>query len=363
MKWAWLVLAACGSSPPPAAPIANQPSIEAVTCRDASVVLRGAVDAEDPKAGPARESAILRACTDDHWSADVLACAGSSKQPQACLAKLTDPQHESLEAKLGTWEAQFAGDPDGGAGVPHEHYVDCSQLVDDVTRYAPPFDAEHEWQVRGRAKLIEDTCNNDGWSEDTKECVLAAVDNAGTSACLLPEASAPKLLQQLTDLDGTATKIAAAKTKPASITCAKAVAAHYGDAKWKARAKEKPAASRTAMQKACSDDKWTEMQRACVVVADDPSCYDNPGRWGYPALVVAKRPNVPDECAIYEAVMVRIESCSAVPEASRGALAQAFGEAAKTWAGLSPDEAKQIAPICKGGADAMMSAFPLCNGW
>ena len=366
MRAAWLVLAACGSSPPPSPTIANKPVIESITCHDASVVLRGAVDADDPKAGPARESAILRACTDDHWSASVIDCAGSSKKPQDCLAKLTDPQHESLEAKLGTWEAQYGGDRYGeqSSGMPNgERYVDCSQLVDDVTRYAPPFDAEHDWQAKGRAKLIEDTCNTSGWSEDTRECVLAAVDNVSTSTCLQREASAPKLLQQLTDLDGTATKIAAAKKKPASITCAKAVGVHYGDAKWKSHAKDKPAASRTAMQKACTDDKWADTERACIVITDDPSCYDNPGRWGYPALVVAKRPNVPDDCAMYEAVMARIENCPAVPEVSRDALKQAFGEAAKTWTGLSPDDAKQIGPICKSGADAMMSAFPLCNGW
>ncbi|MEO8843051.1 MAG: hypothetical protein ABI591_12740, partial [Kofleriaceae bacterium] len=344
---------------------------ESVSCQDASVILRGQVTADDPKAGPARESAILRSCTDDKWPAAILACVGSDKKPRDCLGKLTEQQTDNLQAKLELWTSQYGTDS-GYGGDPStegEQYVDCSQLVDDVTRYAPPFDVERDWQVTARKRLIENTCNTEGWTEETKTCLVGAKDIAGATVCLQPEPSAPKLTQQLVDLDGVAGKIAAAKKKPASIACAKVVATHYADPRWKDRLKtakdrkQQITASRAEMLKVCTAEAWSETQRACIIVNDEPRCYESSQRWGYPALVGAKVAGMPDDCATYQAAMDRIIACDALPQASRDAMKDAFSEATKMWTNLSADDAKQIAPICKQGVDAMLNAFPQCGGW
>jgi hypothetical protein len=381
--WVLAVLFACGGSPPPA-PIANAPATEPVTCHDASVILRGPVSNDDVKAGPARENAILRACEGDHWSAAVLACIGSARSAATCTDKLTTQQRENLEGKLGTWDAQYGGAAYGGeeggviGGAPDEKYTDCAQLIDDVSRYAPPFDdkvPERDWQVAARKKLVEATCNREGWTEPTKECVLATTDPVVTESCLKPETSAKKLAQELTELDATASRIAAAKKKPRTIACDKVVAAHYGDAHWKDRLKDAKAtdrkkliaASRAAMQKACTDDQWSETMRACVVVSDGQRCYESANvsalRWGYPALIAVKEPGMPDECATYKAVIERVSTCEALPVSSREAMKQAFAQTATAWTSLSPDDAKALGPACQAGADSLMSAFPACSGW
>ncbi|MEO6776995.1 MAG: hypothetical protein ABI467_28955 [Kofleriaceae bacterium] len=371
------VLVACGGSPAPAA-VAAKPALAPVTCHDASVILRGLIASEDDKAGPARESAILRSCEVDRWAPEVLACIGIERKPSGCLAKLTEQQHQSYDAKLGTWEAQFGGsedaEADGDDQPPPEKFTDCAQLIDDVSHYAPPFDdhvAERDWQTPLRKQLVAAACNANGWTEQTKECVVAATDPLSTEVCLNAEASAPQLVQQLSELDTTATKIAAAKQQPRSITCAKAVAAHYAAARWKDRLEDrKPAdkqrqiaASRTAMQKACVADHWDETTRACIVVSDAQRCYANALRWGYPALIAATAPNLPAECGMYEAAIDRIATCAALPVSSRDAMKQAFDQTAASWSGLDAAGLKSLAPACKAAADAMVQAFPSCGGW
>ena len=367
---------ACGGSPPAPAPV-TAPPVDPVTCHDASVILRGPVVSDDEHAGPARESAILRSCEGDRWAPEVLACVGRERKPNDCLAKLTDQQHQNYDAKLGTWEAQFGGTEYGGLTgeeVGEEKYVDCAELIDDVSRYAPPYDdkvPERDWQTTLRKKLVEASCNANGWTEQTKECVVASKDPLSTEVCLNAEASAKQLAQQLTEVDTTAAKIAAAKKQARSITCDKAVAAHYADARWKERLKDaKPAdkrrqivASRAAMQKACVADHWDDTTRACIVVSDAQRCYANALRWGYPALIAATEPNLPDECGMYKAAMDRIATCDALPTSSRDAMKQAFDSAAAGWSGLDAETMKTLAPACRAGADAMVQAFPNCGGW
>lgn len=368
--WLVAVLAACGSGSPPPSSIKNAPVVASVSCQDASVILRGQVTVEDPKAGPARESAIQRSCTDDKWSTAILTCVGSDRKPLGCLGKLTEQQTDNLQAKLDLWTSQYDTDSGFSSDASGEHaFVDCSQLVDDVTHYAPPLDVERDWQVAARKPLIENTCNVEGWSEETKSCLLVATDLAGSTMCLQSEGSAPKLTQALVDIDAVAGKIAAAKQKPASIACAKVVATHYADPRWKDRLKtakdrkQQIAASRAEMQKVCTAEAWSETQRACIVVNDEPRCYENAQRWSYPALVGVKRAGVPDDCTTYQAAMDRVITCDSLPQASRDAMKDAFTEASKMWTNLSPDDAKTMAPICKQGVDAMLNAFPQCGGW
>jgi hypothetical protein len=349
-------------------------AIDPVTCKDASVLLRGRVTSEDRGAGLARESAILRACEADHWDPEVLACLGTTPAGDTCIAKLTPQQHDNLQAKLDTWTSLYGGSEDGAddADAPEPRYVDCAELVDDVASYPPALDdasSERDWQTPLRKQLVETTCNTSGWSEATRECVLAARDPLAVDACLRGESSAKQLAQQLTEVDAVAGRMDEVKKHPAAISCERVVAAHYGEARWKDRLtgvkdrRRQIAASRAALATACKVDHWSDTTRACIVVSDGQRCYAEAMRWGYPALIAAAVPKLPAECGMYKAAIDRLATCDSVAQSSRDAMKQAFEQAAAMWTALPAAEAKSLAPACKAGADAILVAFSSCGGW
>ena len=342
------------------------------------MLLRGRVTSEDSGAGPARESAILRACEADHWAPVVLACLGTTGAAEPCLQQLTPQQRDNLQAKLDTWTAQFGGSDDNGedgdVGMPDQRYVDCAELLEDVANYTPPLDGaspERDWQTPLRKQLVQATCNTNGWSEATRECVLAAGDPPAVDACLRGESSAKQLAQALTDLDGVAARIFEAKKHPATITCDRVVVAHYGEPRWKDRLTAvKPAerrrkidASRAALRTACTADHWSATTRACIVVSDAPRCYAEAMRWGYPALLAAVVTNVPAECAMYKGAIDRVATCESVAQGTRDSMKQASESLTGMWSRLSDAEAKALAPACKAGEDSVLVAYSSCGGW
>lgn len=338
------------------------------------MLLRGRVSSEDTAAGPARESAILRACEGDRWDQKILTCLGSTTDTERCTKQLTDQQRDNLRAKLDTWTAQYGANDEGDESTPETRYVDCAELVDDVASYAPPLDdtsPERDWQIPQRKVLVEKTCNTEGWSEATRECLLAGRDPVSVEACLRAEDPAKLLVHQLTDLDRHATLIADAKKKPASISCDRVAVAHYGDARWKdrltklapAERRRQIASSRAALAKRCKTERWSDTIRACIVTADDPQCYPNAASWSYPALIAAPLPNLPVECGLYKAAIERLAQCDAVPQVSRDAMKQAFDQASAGWAALPAAEAQALAAACKAGADAIDVSFAACSSW
>ncbi|MEO8553570.1 MAG: hypothetical protein ABI678_26535, partial [Kofleriaceae bacterium] len=363
-----VVVAACGGSPSP--PVAPARTIDPVTCKDASVLLRGRVTTETPGAGPALESAILRACEGDHWAPAVLACLGATPVAKTCVEQMTPQQRDNLQAKIDTWSVMYAGDEAEPMSEPR--YVDCAELVDDVANYPPPLDdasPERDWQTPQRKQLVEATCRTEAWSEETRECLLAARDPNTVDGCLRGESSALQLTQALTELDGAAARIHEAKKRPATITCERVVAAHYGEPRWKDRLpgvkdrRRQIAGSRTALAAACKAEHWSDTTRACIVVSDGQRCYAEAMRWGYPALIAAAVPNLPPACAMYKAAIDRLATCDGVAQASRDAMKQAFDQASAMWTSLPAAEARSLAPACKAGTDAILVAFSACGGW
>lgn len=370
------MLAACGSKPPPHEPIANRPSApQAPSCADAGAILRGPIGSDDPKAGPTREGAIAAACREDKWSAEILSCVVASRAPVKCVDKLTHSQRDHYQARLDKWGAVYGGDMYGGdmyggdayGGGLADRYVDCSDVVDDPERYPPSLDdkaPERDWVIAQRRRTIEHTCNTEGWSEATKECLADATD-AGIGACLKDEPSQGLLAKQLGDLDGLAAKIAAAKKKPAAIACAKVVDAHYGDARWKDKLvgakdrKKQIADSRKAMQKACNDEHWSDTTRACVIADGGDRCFDSASPWGYPALAAG---GLPADCTAYKAEIDKLMTCDKMPVAARDAMKQAYDQASAGWSNLPADALPALATACRAGADAVMqSARSVCG--
>ncbi|HEY0253278.1 MAG TPA: hypothetical protein VGC41_17210 [Kofleriaceae bacterium] len=206
--------------------------------------------------------------------------------------------------------------------------------------------------------MIRTRCMGDGWSDELRACVYDGDDPNG---CLTTQA--PDVEKAIVDLSATAKKLAAAKQKPASITCAAVASAHYSDAQAKAHklgAKDLKA-SRTEMQRVCTADKWPDATRACAVVADGDNCYTQAIRWSYPAIVVTRK-NVPANCALYRAVVDRVTTCNTkLPKETITALRDAFDQTEKSWTAITnPDDQKIWNDACAAGVEAMATTMTLC---
>ncbi|MFT3696293.1 MAG: hypothetical protein QM831_24345 [Kofleriaceae bacterium] len=361
---ALVAIAACGGSSPPA-PIANKPKRADVTCDDAAVILRGPVQSSDKEAGPAKEAAIKRACVDAKWDAKVLDCIGSYANAAGCTVNMTEQQRDDLAAKLDVWQGQYPlpTDDDG----PDDSPADAGNTLrcEDMASYSAPLVepqpiVDDVWQRPKRQKVLEQVCLDESWSNELRGCVLGD----DRDKCLADQS--PLTVKRLADLNDMAKKIVAAKQKPASITCAAAAAEHYSDKRSKAKklAAKDIKASRAEMQRVCTAEVWDDDARACIVAADDHTCYKQPTRWAYPAMIVAGA-TVPANCALYKVAVQRWVACDKYPAESRKAMDDAFKSVEQTWQNpnMSPDDQKIWNDACDAGFEAIATISGGCDEW
>jgi hypothetical protein len=370
------IAAACGSkqaappvianTPPPATPMQ-------ATCSDAGVILRGDISTDDDSAGRAREQAIEKACRDDKWPQSTIDCVASTPQPQDCLAKLDPKQVTAYEDRLAQWSDEHGSDDDSG---PHMQLqaVSCPDLLQDVSHYPPLLDdkaAERTWQWKARASFLLEECDH-AWSETLKECIDAAGNRtAEIDACFareLPPDEQDEQTSKLKQIGELAAKIAAAKKKPATITCAKVVTTQYADARWKqkldgytaAQRKKMIAASRERMTKSCAADKWDDTMRACVVVRGGDDCFADKDKrkWGYPATGAVTSVGIA-ECDEYAAAVAKLTACNMLPQLSRDAIVRSQEQMLAEIARLPAAERAKMGSSCKAGMDAI--AMSLTN--
>ncbi len=368
--WPLLVLAACGSkqaSRPPPAPLERVPAV--ADCTDVGVILRGEIETEDPAAGPAKEKVFATSCTEERWSQAIIDCIASTPQPHACLAQLDANQRAAFDGRLQAWQGAYGGsDDDDTAALPA---LTCDDVVDALSVLDPPIgdsSPERDWQLTVRKAWLGDECEH-GWSEATLACIVigARIDDADAiRSCIatnLDAAERDEIDKQLAEYGRLAAKIAAAKRKPAAITCKKAVAVHYGDRAWQQKLdgykpterKRMIAASRDRMTKACTADRWSDTLRACLVVGGGETCYETTGmrmRWGYPAAGAVIVTGV-DECDEYAAAVQKIAACKTVPKTSRDALQQALDQMLAQVAGQPADKRDAMSTSCAAGLEAI----------
>ena len=246
--------------------------------------------------------------------------------------------------------------------------IPCDVVVGDGTAFPPVIDdqaPEREWTLSVRRHILLDACG-DGWDERTRACISRA-GSTGVVPCLddIDASERNELLAALASVSDLATKISAARTKPASIGCKQVVAAHYGDATWKGKLesfkaadrKKMIAASRTKMMKACLEGAWSETLRACIVAGGEETCFQAEQMglsWGYPAAGTVTTLGIP-ECDAYGATLQSLSSCSKFPEDARNALTKSFEEMRAHMAKLSVEERKRAATSCKAGLAAVKS--------
>jgi hypothetical protein len=73
--------------------------------------------------------------------------------------------------------------------------------------------------------------------------------------------------------------------------------------------------------------------------------------------------DLPSECADYKAAVDRLSTCDKMAPKAREALKKAFDDASAGWANLPADAKGGLAPACKAGTDAVMSAAKQTCGW
>jgi hypothetical protein len=363
-----LFVIACGSkqAAPPKV-IANTPPPPppaTATCSDVGVILRGEMYVNDEEAGRNKERTIEKACRDDKWPQPVIDCVASTAYPQTCLDKLDAKQTTAYTERLQTWSDEY-GDPDA---APSLQTASCDDLLRDTSHYPPALDdkaTERDWQAKARSEFLAEECEHT-WPERMKECIEGATnDRAEIEACFASQLDADArdaTTKALSDIAGLATKLAAAKKKPASITCKKVVAAHYADALWKQKLdgykpddrKRMIAASRTVMTNACTADKWDDTVRACIVLRGGDVCLDakNKRKWGYPATGAVTAVGIA-ECDEYAAAVAKLTACNMLPQVSRDSIVRSQQQMLAEIARVPAAERAKMGSSCKAGMEAI----------
>ena len=358
-----MAVVACGASPAPAPPppapkpIVVTPTPPApVTCGDAGVILRGTVD-DDREAGPMKEAAIARACLHDQWPAEVLACTGSTPKPKSCLDKLSPAQRKAYRERIARWNDAFPDEElDDETMENLVDFVDCPNAVGDASQYAPVLTRkgeERELAIVMRRKRLLALCED--WSTEARRCFQDLKQPEHCRTLLEPDQK-QALVDRLAEVDALMAKVAA--TKPP--VCKKLVAAHYADARWKGKLeamkaadrKKLIAASRTAMVKACTDERWSATLRSCIAADGGNECFVATGAWGFPPSAIPVKTGIP-ECDTYGDALRVLAQCNQIPKPAVQAMLDAYQQSAAVYASATAAERAAAALACSQADSAI----------
>ena len=82
-----------------------------------------------------------------------------------------------------------------------------------------------------------------------------------------------------------------------------------------------------------------------------------------PPAPAAAAGDLPSECNDYKTAIDRLSTCEKMAPKAREALKKAFDDASAGWANLPADAKSGLAPACKAGTDAVVSAAKQTCGW
>ena len=366
-----LVVAACGSraaAPPPSAPPAPAPPPIAaaapapVTCGDAGVILRGAID-DVRDAGPDKEATIARACLHDAWPREVIDCVGSSRTPRDCLARLTPEQTTGYRKRMLAWFDEYPDEEvdleDDEVLAEVDDFVDCQRGIGDVAQYDPIVTVTgkpRELVISLRRYHLLALCEH--WPDDVRRC---HADGKRPAVCrtLLDPDDEQDVVDRLAEVDAVRARVAAQKTPP---TCERVVKTHYADARWKgALAQRKPAErarmiaqSRKLMLEACKRESWSEHVRACITATGGDACFhaSNLAPWTYPPSALPIKTGIA-ECDAYGDTLRALARCTQIPRQAVQTMLDSYQRAAGAYATLPPAQRTATAAGCKRSDEAI----------
>jgi hypothetical protein len=344
---------------PPPAPVAGP---KAVTCNEVGVMLRGTVD--DASAGTKKEQAIAGACTQDKWPAAVVQCVGGQTRAGSCVDGLTEEQKASYGKRLEAWATahpneSFNRELTGWEPPPPPRHWTCNDSLGDPALFAPAVAAtgdERDFVLALRKSAVFVQCNA-GWEQEALRCLQESPPEGCRAKLTADQQKA--LTDEIAKVDGLAAKTFAARKKPADIECKKVVAAHYADAAWTGKLTDyKPAdrtkaiaESRTLMSKACTDEKWTDLRRACIVALGGAyhACFAPTGaevRWGFPAFAIAFNTGI-SECDVMLVHIQAMSVCDKAPQQLKDAYQQSSAQMYEMYRNMSPDQRVNAPSQCK----------------
>ncbi len=358
-----------------------------VTCADAGVLLRGAVE-DSRKAGPAKEAAIASVCLFDKWSQEILDCVAGTLEAKKCLDQLSTEQRAALDTKLTAWTETYDGETwdtaedERIASEPPD--VACSGIITNanVAMLAPALGQigeERDFAATARRFVVTAAC--EAWPRPVRSCVHDGLP-LPTCRARLEIGLESTLAGKLATVDALMTKIAAAKKKPAATyECKAVIAAHYSDAAWRGKAeppknpqatrveltklaadrKQMIAESRKVMLDACILEAWNPTLRACELVESGELCAKGSGRnlvrWGFPATGVMARTGIV-ECDSYALSIQALLACDKVPAQAKDSIKlgfEAMREGLLTGT-LTADAKRLAATSCKQADEGMRQA-------
>lgn len=338
-------------------------------------LLRGAIGDEDVE-GPKKEALIVAACERDKWPAAVLACAAGATEPtvQDCLDQLPAAMHARYTKAIERYGSDEDRPPEEEEDEEEVTTCDDAFAATSIDAWPPTVttEAERPLATKLRGASLRALCEDQHWDVVAKQC-LAATPASGIDTCLdkLGDTQRKDVARVIDEADKLRAKIVKAQAKPASVTCEKAVAAHYGSAKWTGKAPELKGADRTkaiaaSKKKMSSSCKtWSIEARACIVADDGDACYAlggmRPSAWGYPASTPSLKRTGIAECDAYAAAVEALAACDAIPEASRQALFDTYAQAAEAWAQLPADALDAAKASCRAAGDATRQAAASCT--
>lgn len=331
------------------------------TCADMGPLLRGRMD--DDQEAARTEALIVAACEHGPWPLAMLECVARATEPRVheCVDKLP----EDMLAAYGSVVTLAAGDdPDASAAAASCEEIFAASAVD-AWPPAVSTEVERSLATRLRKPLLLAECEH--WPAELKQC-LWVTPTSGIDQCFAAQdAARADLSQAIREADELRARIVEAQAHPASVTCAKAVAAHYAPAKWSGKAPELVGAKRTkaiaaskkAMTEACK--AWPVEARACIVIDDGPACYAlaaaSRERWSYPADTGSGLP----ECDEYTVAVEQFSACTSIPQATRDAVRDSYRQATAAWKVMKPEEREVVKEACTAAADALREAAAGCT--
>ncbi|MDB4960880.1 MAG: hypothetical protein JWP01_879 [Myxococcales bacterium] len=389
---AYLLIACTKSAPGPTVPpgavaVKRAPVVQAPSCADAGVMLRGEVANEDAD-GKDKEAVIAKVCTTDAWSPKILACIASASAPTTCLEGLSEQQRTAYGAAVAQWHAThgYAAEGEGEEGGEYgmddpppydeEDWITCGTAVTHSESFPPIVtltnDADRKLATSLRGHELASMCTDDEWDMTIRQCMVDATATT-IGACIqqLDRSEQNAITAKLTTLDKVIAKALTLATKPAKVGCKQVVGVHYADARWKAMPaelkgadrKQAIAESRTRMTKACTTEQWPAVDRACVVAGGGEACFALSGRanrWSFPAAGVLVKTGIP-QCDAYGAAIMKLTACPGLDVASQDAMLGSYTMSAMYWLKMVGDQRTAVAAACDAAKTAIREAAVSSN--
>lgn len=374
-----LAVMSCGKKPAATTPVTSAPpaaKTSLTSCADVGVLLSAVADDGTGTRRTDHAKDIERACSKGHWPRKMVDCIGASTGDDinACIEKLNENQQivwNQLQAKWAQ-EIDAAAMYGGQYGYQYPQVVgvtgdvrapvviDCTSAIGDAGRFPPavgPTDGDRSFTDALRTWSLNQSCGT-SWPDTLKSCLTNAAGADEVKTCMTTFAEVSKDISARVIAMDALMKRTKERRRGGDMSCSAAVATHYADANWKGKAPQttKPeerrkmmADSRTKMTKACSDESWSDDLRSCIAADGGDACFAAagvPNSWSYPAGGVFGSTGIP-ECDAYASELVKMQTCTGIPQATRDALKQSLESGLDMFKNIPPDQRPMYVDTCR----------------